>query len=350
MTTRAVGAGAGLTWLQRALDLGRDNPKAIFGGALLLLTTLIAMAIGLALVMTAISLAAGTSGLISGLVSLLTGVAISALMAVLMAGYLQLLDAVEQGRPVSALQVFSVLGQSVVAVRAAAFMVLLMLAQNLLLGALVGLLAPDIGSWYLQTLQSPENSDALPALPQGFGPALLIFWAVGLLSYGVQAIGLGQIALRDKGVVDALQDGVAGTLRNLLPLLVLFLLAMVAAVVLALLLVIGNTIRLHIENRRSEIEVIKLVGGTDGYVRRPFLYMGALYGLGAGLLAWGLLAFGLDWLNDAVVRLAGLYGSDFALDGVPVADGLSLLLGALFLGYIGAWLAVARHLSELAPR
>ena len=120
--------------------------------------------------------------------------------------------------------------------------------------------------------------------------------------------------------------------------------------VLALLLVIGNTIRLHIENRRSEIEVIKLVGGTDGYVRRPFLYMGALYGLGAGLLAWGLLAFGLDWLNDAVVRLAGLYGSDFALDGVPVADGLSLLLGALFLGYIGAWLAVARHLSELAPR
>lgn len=239
MTTRAVGAGAGLTWLQRALDLGRDNPKAIFGGALLLLTTLIAMAIGLALVMTAISVSAGTSGLISGLVSLLTGVAISALMAVLMAGYLQLLDAVEQGRPVSALQVFSVLGQSVVAVRAAAFMVLLMLAQNLLLGALVGLLAPDIGSWYLQTLQSPENSDALPALPQGFGPVLLIFWAVGLLSYGVQAIGLGQIALRDKGVVDALQDGVAGTLRNLLPLLVLFLLAMVAAVVLALLLVIA---------------------------------------------------------------------------------------------------------------
>lgn len=120
--------------------------------------------------------------------------------------------------------------------------------------------------------------------------------------------------------------------------------------ILALLLVIGNTIRLHIENRRAEIEVIKLVGGTDGYVRRPFLYMGALYGFGAGVLAWLLLAFGLDWLNDAVVRLAGLYGSDFALDGVPSADGLSLLLGAVLLGYIGAWLAVARHLNELAPR
>jgi cell division transport system permease protein len=118
----------------------------------------------------------------------------------------------------------------------------------------------------------------------------------------------------------------------------------------ALLLVIGNTIRLHIENRRNEIEVIKLVGGTDSYVRRPFLYMGALYGAGAGLLAWGLLAYGLDWLNAAVMRLAGLYGSDFALLGVPPEDGLSLLLAALLLGYIGAWLAVARHLSELSPR
>jgi cell division transport system permease protein len=117
-----------------------------------------------------------------------------------------------------------------------------------------------------------------------------------------------------------------------------------------LLLVIGNTIRLHIENRRSEIEIIKLVGGTDAYVRRPFLYMGALYGFGAGVFAWLLLAFGLDWLNDAVVRLAGLYGSDFALGGVPSSDGFSLLLGAVLLGYIGAWLAVARHLNELAPR
>ena len=129
-----------------------------------------------------------------------------------------------------------------------------------------------------------------------------------------------------------------------------FVFGLTVLLVSALLLVIGNTIRLHIENRRTEIEVIKLVGGTDSYVRRPFLYMGALYGFGAGILSWGLLAFGLDWLNDAVVGLAGLYGSDFALAGVPVADGLSLLLGAVLLGYIGAWIAVARHLRELAPK
>lgn len=129
-----------------------------------------------------------------------------------------------------------------------------------------------------------------------------------------------------------------------------FVFGLTVLLVLALLLVIGNTIRLHIENRRTEIEVIKLVGGTDAYVRRPFLYMGALYGLGAGFLSWGVLAFGLDWLNDAVVELAGLYGSNFSLAGVPLADGLSLLLGAVLLGYIGAWIAVARHLRELAPR
>ncbi|TDF83506.1 permease-like cell division protein FtsX [Pseudomonas sp. H9] len=129
-----------------------------------------------------------------------------------------------------------------------------------------------------------------------------------------------------------------------------FVFGLTVLLVSALLLVIGNTIRLHIENRRTEIEVIKLVGGTDSYVRRPFLYMGALYGLGAGVLAWGVLAFGLNWLNDAVIGLSGLYGSNFALAGVPAADGLSLLLGAVLLGYIGAWIAVARHLSELAPR
>lgn len=129
-----------------------------------------------------------------------------------------------------------------------------------------------------------------------------------------------------------------------------FIFGLTLLLIMALLLVIGNTIRLHIENRRTEIEVIKLVGGTDSYVRRPFLYMGALYGFGAGILAWLVLAYGLNWLNGAVVRLADLYGSDFSLGGVPLADGLSLLLGAVLLGYIGAWLAVARHLRELAPK
>ena len=129
-----------------------------------------------------------------------------------------------------------------------------------------------------------------------------------------------------------------------------FVFGLAVVLILALLLVVGNTIRLHIENRRAEIEVIKLVGGTDGYVRRPFLYTGAFYGIGAGVLAWGLLAYGLGWLNQSVVGLSSLYGSDFALVGVPAEDGLSLLVGALLLGWVGAWLAVARHLRQLEPQ
>ena len=150
----------------------------------------------------------------------------------------------------------------------------------------------------------------------------------------------------DKATLEALRERLAAILK----LGDRFVFGLTVLLVSALLLVIGNTIRLHIENRRIEIEVIKLVGGTDSYVRRPFLYMGALYGFGAGVLSWGVLAFGLNWLNDAVVGLAGLYGSNFALAGVPVADGLSLLLGAVLLGYIGAWIAVARHLRELSPK
>ena len=165
-------------------------------------------------------------------------------------------------------------------------------------------------------------------------------WLVGVVMIGVDS---GAFWGQMQSGVDWWADLGNGVMKS-------FVFGLAVMLISALLLVIGNTIRLHIENRRVEIEVIKLVGGTDAYVRRPFLYMGALYGLGAGVLAWGILAFGLNWLNDAVVGLAGLYGSDFALAGVPAADGLSLLLGAVLLGYIGAWIAVARHLRELAPK
>ena len=78
--------------------------------------------------------------------------------------------------------------------------------------------------------------------------------------------------------------------------------------------------------------------------------MGALYGLGAGLFAWALLAYGINWINTYVVQLAGLYASDFKLSSVTLEDACSLIIGALLLGWVGAWLAVARHLRELAPQ
>lgn len=118
---------------------------------------------------------------------------------------------------------------------------------------------------------------------------------------------------------------------------------------LAVLLIVGNTIRLDIHNRREEIEVCKLIGGTDAFIRRPFLYGGLWYGLLGALLAWLLVAVGL-WLLDAPVRrLAGLYDSSFLLGG-PALGGVGLLLAAgVILGLTGSWLAVGRHLRAIEP-
>lgn len=117
----------------------------------------------------------------------------------------------------------------------------------------------------------------------------------------------------------------------------------------AVVLVIGNTVRLSIENRRDEILVAKLVGGTDAFVRRPFLYTGAWFGLGGGVVAWVLLQLSLWWLSGPVERLAGLYRSDFSLNGLTFEGALALLIVAMLLGWLGAWVAVKRHLDAIEP-
>jgi len=125
--------------------------------------------------------------------------------------------------------------------------------------------------------------------------------------------------------------------------------ALAALLGLAVLLIIGNTIRLSIESRKDEIRVVKLVGGTDAFVRRPFLYTGIWFGLGGGLIAWILLSGGLYWLSGPVERLISLYGSDFVLHSLGFTDTLLLIFDGVILGWLGAWLAVSRHLSSIEP-
>ena len=129
-------------------------------------------------------------------------------------------------------------------------------------------------------------------------------------------------------------------------------LVMALGVVLSLgvMLIMGNTIRLAIENRRQEIEIVKLVGGTDAFVRRPFLYLGFWYGLGGALIAFLLLEFSLLFLSYPVEMLAQSYRDDFALQGPGIAGSLLLLLIGAFLGIAGALMAVSRHLTEIEPR
>lgn len=126
----------------------------------------------------------------------------------------------------------------------------------------------------------------------------------------------------------------------------------IAALVLGIgvLAVIGNTIRLEIQGRRTEIEVVRLVGGSTGFVRRPFLYTGMLYGLWGALLAWAMVEAAVLVLRRPVATLAGLYGSSYSLSGPAWAQVGAVFAAGLALGWLGAWLAAARHLKGIEPR
>ncbi|HEV8493828.1 MAG TPA: permease-like cell division protein FtsX [Candidatus Angelobacter sp.] len=129
-----------------------------------------------------------------------------------------------------------------------------------------------------------------------------------------------------------------------------FVVALAGLLALGVLLVIGNTIRMAIEARRDEIVVVKLVGATDAYVRRPFLYTGLWYGVGGGIVAAIILSIGFWWLSVPVTQLADLYQSSFRLQSLGFIESLQLILIAGLTGLLGAWIAVARHLYVIQPR
>lgn len=139
-------------------------------------------------------------------------------------------------------------------------------------------------------------------------------------------------------------------LQQLLQLGQRTVLALALFLALGVLLAVGNTIRLAIENRRDEIVVVKMVGGTNAFVRRPFLYTGFWYGVVGGLLALLLLSVALGWLSEPVARLADLYQSNFRLLGLGAFASIKLVLASALLGLLGAWLAVSRHLYQIEPR
>ncbi|MCK9563258.1 MAG: permease-like cell division protein FtsX [Bacteroidales bacterium] len=125
--------------------------------------------------------------------------------------------------------------------------------------------------------------------------------------------------------------------------------ALGVALGIGVLLIVGNTIRLAIASRREEIVVVKLIGGTNRFVRRPFLYSGLWYGVGAGLLAWLLVTLAVSLLASTIGQLAALYQSGFRLVGPGLGSLSTLLACGGLLGLAGAWIAVSVHLRHVEP-
>ena len=123
-----------------------------------------------------------------------------------------------------------------------------------------------------------------------------------------------------------------------------------ALLAFAIVVIIGNTIRLDIENRRNEIEVTKLIGASNAFVRRPFLWTGFWYGLFGGLLALGLVYYGLFLLHGPVARLAGLYQSNISIAAMSLDEALAIIGVGVFLGLFGSWFTAARHMRRIEPR
>jgi len=122
-----------------------------------------------------------------------------------------------------------------------------------------------------------------------------------------------------------------------------------ALLAVALLAIAFNTIGLQVANRREEIDVCRLIGATHGFIRRPFLYAGTLQGAAGGLIACALAAFCVAWVNRQLPGLAALYGTELVVQPIPLPDILTVTGFAALLGWLGAWLAVSRHLWRDEP-
>lgn len=130
----------------------------------------------------------------------------------------------------------------------------------------------------------------------------------------------------------------------------LAVLILAALLSFALIAITFNTIRLQILTQRDEIEVAKLIGATNGFIRRPFLYFGFVQGLFGGAAAWLIIATSLFLLNFSLAELSHLYASNFTLQHLSLGDSLTLLGFSAYLGWLGAWLSVSQHLWQIEPR
>lgn len=193
-------------------------------------------------------------------------------------------------------------------------------------------------------------SDVLASLEENPLPNLILVIPVATLDESRMS------ALRDElQAVEEVAEAVLDMewlqrLSSLMELSRRLVVAVGGMLIIGVLLILGNTIRLAIESRREEIVIVKLVGGSNGFVRRPFLYTGLWYGVGGGFLAALLVSSALWFLEEPIGELVLLYESAFHLTGLGLMGALNLVILGGLLGLAGAWLAVSRHLAHIEPR
>ena len=232
MALRSRGPLAGIGWLKRAILPGRGNAKAVFGGAALL-----CVAILLPVCIT-LPMQFGTlEGDQPSPTFFFAGMAISTLLGLLVmpayGGYLRVIDAVERGQPARARDVFAPYRQGEV-LRFVGYGLAMTVVYFALLGAVIGAMGGGLARWYVDVVASGGQPAAMPELPPGFGLALALLGLAGLFLVGTYSISLGQVSLRGRSVLGAIGDGLVGSLKNLLPLLVFAVSLVLAWLVFAL--------------------------------------------------------------------------------------------------------------------
>lgn len=239
MDVRAMGPGAGWRWLVQGINLGRNNPKALFGAAGLLLA--------MALVPTAIQLVVQNGLKITSPQVMYVLVAFSLLYALLVmppltGGFLRVIHAIETGASTRATAIFDLYRNGADAWRMIGLQLLLLLAVVVLAGVILlawgGKFIGEIGAIASAIQSAPAGKPpALPPMPEGFGMLVGLMVLLALFFNAVQAIAYGQVALTRRSVAGAMGDGALGALKNLLPLLVLLLVGI--ALMLVSIVIVG---------------------------------------------------------------------------------------------------------------
>jgi len=197
--------------------------------------------------------------------------------------------------------------------------------------------------------QMAAFQDALEHIADNPLPAVIIITPTSLLS--TEALDELRTDLLDRPQVELAQLDLEWIkrLRGIIEIIQHAVIIIAIILAIAVILVVGNTIRLEIENRRSEIVITKLFGATHAYIRRPFLYDGLWFGLLGGIMACVLIVAALWLLSEPTVHLIALYDSSFSLiyPGLPFIASITFFGGLL--GYLGAWSAVTQHLYKIEP-